>query len=182
MCKRYDIAMEGITPEHPLYPAIVSFGKPSVNIKLSRISDCHRKLSIQLSVLWQTKEIEQYTQAITEIKEKEASKYEYTNGKYSILMPKDVLEIVQEGSNLQHCVGSAGYIGLMAAGECTILFLRENKNIDKSFFTIEVRKRSIVQCYGMKNRLNEDIEVRNFIEEYAKKRNLIIDTEIYVTN
>ena len=97
-------------------------------------------------------------------------------------MPKDVLEIVQEGSNLQHCVGSAGYIGLMAAGECTILFLRENKNIDKSFFTIEVSKRSIVQCYGMKNRLNEDIEVRNFIEEYAKKRNLIIDTEIYVTN
>ena len=53
---------------------------------------------------------------------------------------------------------------------------------DKIYMETKDKIRSIVQCYGMKNRLNEDIEVRNFIEEYAKKRNLIIDTEIYVTN
>ena len=66
-----------------------------------------------------------------------------------IVYPATPEEIIAEGNTLHHCVG--GYVDRVARKECIILFLRKSKNLSKSFYTIEVRGREIIQVRGMKN-------------------------------
>lgn len=75
--------------------------------------------------------------------------YQWENKKYAIIVPKESMEIIKEGQKLRHCVG--GYIERVAKRQTTILFLREKKNIEKNFYTIEVVDDQIIQCRGYKN-------------------------------
>lgn len=174
--KRYE---DEISEDNPAYQAIVALGNVSVNVKPSKIIDVHNKLLNVLSVLQDVSRIKKYQKAIAERKAMDAQKFEYTDGQYSILLPKDAADILREGCELNHCVGSAGYMEVMAAGYCTILFLRNNQEIDKAFFTIEVNGGCINQCYGYCNCLNEDEKVRDFIKKYADEHQFTIDATIY---
>lgn len=93
--------------------------------------------------------------------------------------PRNAYEIIDEGRGLDHCVGRAGYIESMAANMCTILFLRDNENLSAPLITIEEKQGSIKQCYGYRDSINHNIQIRDFIIEYAKRRELSIDAEIY---
>jgi hypothetical protein len=95
------------------------------------------------------------------------SRMEYTDGIYSLILPKDGDDIRSEGSTLCHCVG--GYTSRVANGSTHILFLRKNEDIDKRFFTMEVRDNKIQQFYGYHDSFNKDKEIKNFVEEYAQK-------------
>jgi len=66
-----------------------------------------------------------------------------------ILYPATPDEIISEGNTLHHCVG--GYVDRVARKECVILFLRQCAEESKSFYTIEVREREVVQVRCMKN-------------------------------
>ncbi len=164
---------------NPLHEEIEKYGEFTLNIKPSRILDCHNKLASLLDAISCSDKITTYSAAISERKKKEGKDVEYTNGKYSIIMPKDASDIICEGRMLKHCVGSAGYIERMSEGITRILFLRNNKDIHTPLLTLEDRQGIITQCYGFGDSYNKNSEIRDFIKEYAGHRGLRIDAVIY---
>lgn len=66
-----------------------------------------------------------------------------------IVLPSTPDEIIAEGQALHHCVGT--YVERVAKHECIILFLRQSSNMDKPFYTLEIRNRKAVQVRGLKN-------------------------------
>lgn len=61
---------------------------------------------------------------------------EFEDKDYLIRLPVDKNEIVKEGMELHHCVGS--YAERYETGDTTIMFLRKKSEPDKPFYTIEV--------------------------------------------
>ena len=74
-------------------------------------------------------------------------------------------ELIQEGSNLQHCVG--GYAEKYANGETDILFIRKIKHPEESFYTVEMKKGFILQVRGIRNRIASK-EVEEFIDLFKQ--------------
>ena len=66
-----------------------------------------------------------------------------------IVLPSSPDEIIAEGQALHHCVGT--YVERVAKHECIILFLRQSSNMDKPFYTLEIKNRKAVQVRGLKN-------------------------------
>ena len=79
---------------------------------------CHDKANAQYTVLQDSinnKIVEDMYDSLYE-------KYYFLDKKYMIIPPRNADEIIQEGKNLKHCVGS--YIERIINSETTILFLR----------------------------------------------------------
>lgn len=98
---------------------------------------------------------------------------EWHDDKYAIVMPKCADEIITEGAILNHCVGN--YCERVANGESIILFLRKLEELDKPFFTVEIRpnmkKLDFIQCRGYRNSdPSKEIweSVDKFLERYKK--------------
>ncbi len=179
MRKRFLNYKESMREDDPLRQIVLEYGDPPANVKPSRIRDAHNKLGNVLSIISRKKTIEECDRDIIFRKEKEAKDIEYTNGLYSILMPRDAQDIIREGRNLHHCVGHGGYIEAMARRECRILFLRDNLRIGESLITIEERDGIIRQCYGFADSINQNERIRDFIVEYAKGHGFKIEAVIY---
>ena len=97
---------------------------------------------------------------------KYAEIYIWNDKNFSVVVPKDLFSIKEEGYSLHHCVGS--YTTKVANGETVILFIRRNTDLNKPFYTMEVKNGKILQCYGYKNdKMTE--EVQAFTEKYSKK-------------
>ena len=56
---------------------------------------------------------------------------------YAIFIAKSPVELVKEGSALDHCVGRNGYDKKMAKEETLIFFVRKLEELDKPFVTLE---------------------------------------------
>lgn len=78
-------------------------------------------------------------------------------------------ELIKEGKALNHCVGT--YADSYARGDSILLVIRQKTELDKPYFTVELRKNTVVQCRG-KNNCAPDKNVEKFIEafEAAKLR------------
>ena len=83
-----------------------------------------------------------------------------------IFIPSSPDEIAAEGNALHHCVG--GYVDRIARKECIILFLRRCEEMDKPFYTIEVRNRKAVQVRGMQN-ADMTPEVKRFMDRWERQ-------------
>ena len=91
--------------------------------------------------------------------------YPWTDGTFSIIVPKDLLDIKEEGHTLHHC--AATYTSKVARGDSIILFVRQLHQPEKPFYTLEVKNGSIVQCKGYRNNnMTEDVE--KFVLRYEK--------------
>lgn len=163
----------------PLYPELEKFSDMPVNMKPSKIFDYHQDISKALSLIRSKELIIEYSPSIINQKKTEAKYIEYSNGEYSIVMPNDAADIIREGRELRHCVGSAGYIERMANNKCRILFLRENAELSKPLITIEERDGCIKQCYGYRDSFNHNEKIRDFLTEYAKSRGLNVTAVTY---
>ena len=93
--------------------------------------------------------------------------YEYSDGKYCIIIPKEATEIVLEGNALKHCVG--GYAERHIKGKTTILFMRNAENTEEALVTIELDEKSltVIQAHGKKNR-DPSAEEQAFIDKWLK--------------
>lgn len=76
-------------------------------------------------------------------------KYYFEDKNYIIRAAKSTQEMIDEGKTLIHCVG--GYVSKHAKGETNILFIREKENIDKPYYTMEIKNNRIVQVRGFEN-------------------------------
>ena len=98
---------------------------------------------------------------------KRIEKYEKIGDEFEIIVPREPKDIINEGANLNHCVGS--YLESVASGYKTILFLRKVSEPDKSFYTIEVGDSRIVQIHGNHNKwLGNNPEAIQFVIDWLK--------------
>lgn len=86
---------------------------------------------------------------------------------YVFIMPKSSRDLIIEGKNLSHCVGSSSYISAHAKGNTTIIFIRKKENPNKSFYTMEYKHGQIIQIRGNHN-ISAPKEIRQAAEEWKK--------------
>lgn len=66
-------------------------------------------------------------------------KFEYTQGEFTIVAPKNVLDIVTEGTLLKHCIHTCDYyFSRIQTDETYLFFLRRSKQPDMPWYTLEV--------------------------------------------
>ena len=61
-------------------------------------------------------------------------KYQWTDGKYMVVVPNDLFSIKEEGHVLRHCVGT--YVSKILEEESIILFIRTTEEPEKSLKTV----------------------------------------------
>ena len=97
---------------------------------------------------------------------------EYKDDQYIVFPARTSQELIDEGVNLHHCVGS--YVNKVANAECAIFFLRKVRDIENSLITIELRDENrIVQVRGLCERLMDDSE-RKFLHKWCKNKGLML--------
>jgi hypothetical protein len=94
-------------------------------------------------------------------------KFFFENEEYTVIMPKSVEELIQEGETLNNCIGHGGYDDKIINGTSIILFVRKKDNIHKSYAAMEIFHRDdnryvINQYYTYNNENPRD----DFAEDY----------------
>lgn len=103
------------------------------------------------------------------VEEEDYKKFEYKRKLLSIVTPKEMDDLIREGSELSHCVAS--YVSDIVSKRCMIFFLRQTDDIEKPYATVEVRGENVRQARGYANRrLSQD--ERDFLTEWAEKKEL----------
>lgn len=95
--------------------------------------------------------------------------YDYEDDEYCVVTPHKPDDIKNEGTELNHCVGS--YIDSVLQGRTQIMFMRKADTPTESLVTLEVRSRTIQQARGYGNRELNEVE-REWLEKFAKVKNL----------
>ncbi|MBR5860439.1 MAG: PcfJ domain-containing protein, partial [Bacteroidaceae bacterium] len=109
--------------------------------------------------------------------DKERVKYEYEDDKYIIRLPRNLTEIVDEGSIQRICIG--GYTGTHSSGACTIFFLRHKSAPNTPFYAIEVRGNRVNQIHGYCNKwLGNNPEAIPTVMRWLRKHNIQCETGI----
>lgn len=83
-----------------------------------------------------------------------------------LICPSVPDDVIAEGHALHHCVGS--YIDRVVGKECIILFVRKCCEIDKPYYTMEIRGQEVVQVRGMGN-CAATPEVQDFINHWKQQ-------------
>ena len=116
-------------------------------------------------------------QKFEKLNKKRIERFEHEDAEFIIRVPRQLSEIVREGSLLHHCVG--GYTNSVAEGRTNILFLRRKSSPDMPFYTIEVRENDLVQIHGSCNKwLGNDPEAIPFVYEWLHKIGVTFDVSI----
>nr|WNM56244.1 hypothetical protein CoNPh38_CDS0368 [Staphylococcus phage S-CoN_Ph38] len=133
-----------------------------------------------------TKVKTQFTDKLLESKYKEHSisritnkTYKYDNKDIVFITPKTTQDLKDEGNQLSHCVGT--YATRIIDNKCLILFARDKNNLDKSWFTVELRITPNGYTLGqqqsikdftlpteLKEKLVRDIKKINNVKEYTE--------------
>ncbi len=115
------------------------------------------------------KRVEVYDAQIAAMRDGLKRQYQFKANGLVVMPPHSAQEIVAEGHKLHHCVG--GYARDMAGQRCTILFIRQEKQKEKPFYTVEVQNDRIIQTRG-RNNCAPTQEVKDFLEAWKKKKHL----------
>ena len=98
-------------------------------------------------------------------------KFEYTGENMSILVPKNLSEIIADGRTLHHCAGATNrYFDRIQSKETFICFLRKNDSIEIPYYTIEVEPGGTIRQHrGMYDEEPELETVKPFLKEWQKE-------------
>lgn len=122
----------------------------------------HRIVTRNYSIMQQEYDESKFSQMIDH-------DYMWGDDLYCVVTPKKCDDIKNEGTELNHCVGS--YIESVLQGRTQIVFMRKKDTPEQSLITLEIRSRGIQQARGYANRdLNDDEKA--WLEVYAKAKNL----------
>lgn len=116
-------------------------------IELKRIQDAEDRARRNLEEAERMKKEEEKRKKL----DKERAVYEYEDDNFTIRLPKNATEIVNEGSTQHICIG--GYVSRHSMGDTNLFFLRRKSEPDKPFYAIEMNNsNNIVQIHGFGNR------------------------------
>lgn len=128
----------------------------------ARIKEAHDKAND----LTDMKQKEVYDSQIRKMFTELNERYQFTKGKFVIIPPLSVKEIVEEGQKLHHCVGN--YVQRIAKRECVILFVRKMDDIKKPLCTLEIKGDEVVQARIRKND-PPTAEIQHFIDLWKRE-------------
>lgn len=77
--------------------------------------------------------------------EAKAKAFDFTFGNYSVVVPKETKDIIDEGVNMHHCVGS--YVDNVLKGETFIVFVRRTNTPNKCYITAQVHTNGTLGQY-----------------------------------
>jgi DNA-directed RNA polymerase subunit RPC12/RpoP len=125
----------------------------------------------EYTLLKKAKGVKKYDKKIKQAYMKLTKIYEFKDKDFVIRPAENVDEIVREGHLLRHCVGNSSYINGMAQGDKAILLIREVKNLENPFFTLELNLKDLEvrQCRGYKNR-SMTTKVKKFVDKFKDKK------------
>ena len=128
-----------------------------------RLREAHDRAAEAVTAKQDAKRFEAYKQRY----EKLQRMYAYTDGKYEIVIPTGINDIVQEGKVLSHCVG--GYASRHVEGKTTIVFLRKCAAPEERLVTVEVSDsdKRICQRYGYRDRQCTEAE-KTFLDRWIE--------------
>ena len=156
-----------------LYPNI-----EPVSIYDIKTSEQIKHLHDQINDIYKINESKLFSERYLKVKET-FPKYEFSDEEFTIFYPEKPEDIVREGSELHHCVGS--YIKRIIKGNNIILFLRKNEELDKSLVTVDIIPINgglfeIEQAHGKYNcNIFEIPGATEFIKKWANKFNIKIN-------
>ena len=156
-----------------LYPNI-----EPVSIYDIKTSEQIKHLHDQINDIYKINESKLFSESYLKVKET-FPKYEFSDEEFTIFYPEKPEDIVREGSELHHCVGS--YIKRIIRGNNIILFLRKNEELDKSLVTVDIIPINdglfeIEQAHGKCNCCISEIPgVTEFIKKWVNKFNIKIN-------
>ena len=113
---------------------------------------------------------EQYNNDLRIFDNSQENQYlEYKDNNYTIMLPKNSAEIIDEAIQQHNCLAS--YIDRIAENQTIVLFMRDNKDLEKSLVTLEVKDNEIKQA---KQVLNNEIDEkqRNFLIKWCKEKEI----------
>ena len=89
---------------------------------------------------------------------------------FSMLVPRNYLDIVDEGSRQHHCVGASDtYMSRMASRESFILFLRHSDKLEEPYYTLEVKPNGqIIQAYAAYDRKPDYDKVSKILQQWQR--------------
>jgi hypothetical protein len=104
--------------------------------------------------------------------------YEYEDDEFIIRLPKDVNEIVTEGSRQSICIG--GYTTRHSRGDTNLFFLRRKDDEATPFYAIEMNNdKQIVQIHGSCNKwLGNNPEAIPTVVRWLRKHDIKCDQQI----
>ena len=110
--------------------------------------------------------------------DEERRHYEYKDDDFIIRLPKDVNEIVTEGSKQNICIG--GYTTRHSNGDTNLFFLRRKNAENVPFYAIEMNNnKNIVQIHGFGNKwLGNNPEAIPTVVRWLRKHNIKCDLKI----
>lgn len=91
----------------------------------------------------------------------------FSDKNYVMTFPASSGDLISEGSELGHCVGS--YVTRVAEGKTHVFFLRKQEEPDKSYCTIELRDGKIIQMKLKSNQTLNNREALDFVDKWANK-------------
>ena len=100
--------------------------------------------------------------------------FEYETEEHVMIAPRRLSQIFHEAIDQHNCL--INYVEMLKKGETSIIFIREKKNIKKSYITIEIKDNRIVGALGKCNRSLENEEIF-LIEQYALVKKLIFESD-----
>lgn len=97
--------------------------------------------------------------------------FSYEDEEFLIRPARDAGEIVTEGRELHHCVGSDRYLEGHNKGENIILFLRSKEYPDIPYITVEIKRRgmTIMQWYGAYDKKPDKDRMQKWLDDYEIK-------------
>lgn len=111
--------------------------------------------------------------------------YGYQNSQFTISLPRDAGDIILEGRELHHCVGTDSYLNRQNKLESIICFLRKAGKEDKPYYTIELELKTlrVLQYYGANDKKPNQEIVDNWLKEWKqelKKRQKRLESRIEI--
>lgn len=161
MCKELGLDMKN---------TFVSMPK-ELNSAHDMVTDMYNEMKFDIKLKKYADEANQYVSEYEKIVPINTQKYKFEDNTMQIVVPKTTRDIGHEGYKLRHCV--AQYMGDVVANKKTILFVRNKKEIDVPYFTMEIIGNQITQCKGYRN-CPRPIEVEKFLKSFARNKHLSI--------
>lgn len=177
-------AYQTISDTVSMYNRLLADGRPTINWYFDDASDVTRAHDAFVA-LYNEQEAERralYNLAEAERRKEEDKKrakidekrkeYEFEDGDYIIRLPKNVLEIIEEGSKQRICIG--GYTTRHSLGQTNLFFLRKKSEEDKPFYAIEMdTHKNIVQIHGFGNKwLGNDPDAIPAVIRWCRKHGI----------
>ncbi len=97
---------------------------------------------------------------------KKFEKYQIDHDNLAIIVADNSTSLINESKNNHNCVRT--YIDKVANGTTMIFFIRKKNDIDKSFVTLELKNKNIIQAYADHNSQIDD-KSKEFIKYWSHK-------------